>query len=514
MIIRSHSFILHVDAFVPAKPGQKVVILGAGIAGLTAAYELADAGLEVVVVDRRNAVALETSAANAGTLNYKARTVVASPDTLLFAFKKLWHVVFGGKHHYQRFILSRLNSDKTIGEQEHKPGNIASDSMSSVNQDKSLEVTTVNEDSTNQSEDQHNILKNFKYFFFERQLLVSLDFWKWAGNFLLMALTRPDERRHFVDCLTEESLAVFEQTRARTRAKFDFRRAGSLYIYAEEDSFHQHAREALLAGDGAAAVTPAKAKEMEPSLSSFTFAGAIYGQFDGVGNCQQFCKAMEVYLSRKGVSFTFGHAATDVILDQNGKACAISITDQHTGSTKELSCDYVVVSCACESFIPLKTSGLSWLPIIPVRGYSLSGLANVNPNQCPSNYLLFEHPIEMAVTRLGNQIRFSSYAEITTALEPVEERMKDLITLIDQLFPEAFQDKTAVISWVGRRPMTADALPIVSVTHLPNVLLHTGHGADGWRWSHATARHLRNIMFGQKNSLSHHYLSLSRFWLL
>lgn len=45
---------------------MKVIVLGAGIVGVTSAYELAKAGHEVTVVDRQPGPALETSYANAG----------------------------------------------------------------------------------------------------------------------------------------------------------------------------------------------------------------------------------------------------------------------------------------------------------------------------------------------------------------------------------------------------------------------------------------------------------------
>lgn len=48
---------------------MKVLVLGAGVIGVTAAYELAGAGHEVVVVDRQAAPALETSFANAGEVS-------------------------------------------------------------------------------------------------------------------------------------------------------------------------------------------------------------------------------------------------------------------------------------------------------------------------------------------------------------------------------------------------------------------------------------------------------------
>ena len=47
-------------------PFMKVLILGAGVIGVTSAYYLAKAGHEVTVVDRQPGPGLETSFANAG----------------------------------------------------------------------------------------------------------------------------------------------------------------------------------------------------------------------------------------------------------------------------------------------------------------------------------------------------------------------------------------------------------------------------------------------------------------
>ena len=48
---------------------MKVVVLGAGVIGVTSAWYLAKAGHEVTVIDRQPAAALETSFANAGEIS-------------------------------------------------------------------------------------------------------------------------------------------------------------------------------------------------------------------------------------------------------------------------------------------------------------------------------------------------------------------------------------------------------------------------------------------------------------
>jgi D-amino-acid dehydrogenase len=68
---------------------MKVLVLGAGVIGVTAAYELAGAGHEVTVVDRQAAPGLETSFANAGEVSPGYSAPWAGPGVPLKAIKWL-----------------------------------------------------------------------------------------------------------------------------------------------------------------------------------------------------------------------------------------------------------------------------------------------------------------------------------------------------------------------------------------------------------------------------------------
>ena len=59
----------------------KVVVLGGGVIGVSAAYHLARAGAEVEVVDRCSGPALETSFANAGQVSPGYSTPWAAPGS-------------------------------------------------------------------------------------------------------------------------------------------------------------------------------------------------------------------------------------------------------------------------------------------------------------------------------------------------------------------------------------------------------------------------------------------------
>lgn len=48
---------------------MRVVVMGAGVIGVTTAYYLAKSGAEVVVLDRQDGLGMETSYANAGEIS-------------------------------------------------------------------------------------------------------------------------------------------------------------------------------------------------------------------------------------------------------------------------------------------------------------------------------------------------------------------------------------------------------------------------------------------------------------
>ena len=58
---------------------MKVIVLGAGVIGVTTAWYLRQRGAEVEVIDRQRGPGLETSFANAGELSYGMTSPWAAP---------------------------------------------------------------------------------------------------------------------------------------------------------------------------------------------------------------------------------------------------------------------------------------------------------------------------------------------------------------------------------------------------------------------------------------------------
>ena len=69
---------------------MKVVVMGAGVIGVTTAYYLAKHGAEVIVLDRQVGPGLETSYANAGELSYGMTSPWAAPGIPVKAIKWLF----------------------------------------------------------------------------------------------------------------------------------------------------------------------------------------------------------------------------------------------------------------------------------------------------------------------------------------------------------------------------------------------------------------------------------------
>ena len=85
---------------------MRVIVLGAGVIGVTSAYYLAKEGHEVTVIDRQPGPALETSFANAGEISPGYASPWAAPGIPMKAVKWLF------MHHAPLIIQARPDLQK------------------------------------------------------------------------------------------------------------------------------------------------------------------------------------------------------------------------------------------------------------------------------------------------------------------------------------------------------------------------------------------------------------------
>ncbi|MGM9488393.1 NAD(P)/FAD-dependent oxidoreductase [Ideonella sp. YS5] len=116
----------------------------------------------------------------------------------------------------------------------------------------------------------------------------------------------------------------------------------------------------------------------------------------------------------------------------------------------------------------------------------------------------------VTIARMGERIRVAGAAR----LGPPPPRngsaaLADLYGALEESFPGAARTAKAH-PWVGRQWATADGLPLVGPSGMPGVWLHCGHATQAWAWTPATARLLSDQLAGRSTDVDPAPLAPSR----
>jgi D-amino-acid dehydrogenase len=159
-----------------------------------------------------------------------------------------------------------------------------------------------------------------------------------------------------------------------------------------------------------------------------------------------------------------------------------------------------VVLCAGSASAQLCRPLGKALPMRPIYGYSVSAHVR-EPLDAPRSALMDEH-YKVAISRLGALVRVAGSAEIGG--QPGVHRASSLRTLYKVLhdwFPGAAVMRHGVQEWKGARPMLANRPPIVGASGAESVWLNTGHGSSGWALSSGSARLLADAVAGRASDI-------------
>lgn len=123
---------------------------------------------------------------------------------------------------------------------------------------------------------------------------------------------------------------------------------------------------------------------------------------------------------------------------------------------------------------------------------------------------LMDEKYKVAISRLGQRIRVAGSAEIGGSSGQINEAaLRTLYRVLDDWFPGAAQVAQAQ-PWKGARPMLPDGPPVIGASGLPGVWLNLGHGSSGWALSCGSARVLADQLLGRKPAIDAQRLALSR----
>lgn len=105
------------------------------------------------------------------------------------------------------------------------------------------------------------------------------------------------------------------------------------------------------------------------------------------------------------------------------------------------------------------------------------------------------------VSRMGERVRAAGGAAFGLPPAHADDTVLNcLYRSLEDCFPGAARTARAR-PWVGRQSACVDGLPAVGPSGLPGIWLHCGHGTNGWAWAAATSSLLADQIAGRPATL-------------
>jgi D-amino-acid dehydrogenase len=155
------------------------------------------------------------------------------------------------------------------------------------------------------------------------------------------------------------------------------------------------------------------------------------------------------------------------------------------------------------------------LPIAPVYGYSVTAPLSLDDNATTlgPRGAVMDEKFKVAISRLGRRIRVAGSAEIGGSAGRMNSAaLSTLYKVLDDWFPGAAKLSQAS-AWKGARPMLPDGPPLLGPSRSPGIWLNLGHGSSGWALSCGSARLVADLMTAREPAIDVSGLGLQRLKL-
>ncbi len=196
--------------------------------------------------------------------------------------------------------------------------------------------------------------------------------------------------------------------------------------------------------------------------------------------------------------------------DPNEAAASVSTANAEGGASDEEFA--AVIVCAAMASRPLlRDVGLT-LPLLAVYGYSVTAPLRHDDQHLhlEPHAALMDERYKVAISRMGNRVRVAGSAEIGAASGAQSDRaFVTLDKILGDWFP-GITRRDAAQRWRGARPMLPDGPPVLGASGVEGVWLNLGHGGSGWALSCGSARLLADAIAGRRTPIEIDGLGIGR----
>ena len=431
---------------------MKVVVLGAGIIGISTAWHLLERGHQVTVVDRQPDAALETSFANAAQISVSYCEPWANRDAPLKALKWMFSQDAPLLFRPQMDPRQWLWGLKFLGQ-------------------------------CNDAAFERNV-----------QQIVALGAYSHAALKGVVRATGIEYQR------LERGIAHYYTDAQSFDTAGDA--AALMRKYGVERRVVSTAE--LLAIEPA--LTP-----FAPHI-----VGGTYTASDESGDARVFTQALARRCAERGAELLYGHRVTrlkraggaiESVAVEAINARASGLNNSNNAST--LTADAFVVACGSYSAPLLRTVGVD-LPIYPGKGYSAT-FKLLKPEAAPMVSMIDDH-VKCAMSRLGDHLRVAGTIELggydlSLSTPLAKARCALLARRVEEVLPGVCDTRLEADGgtphfWTGLRPATPTNIPYIGQTPVGKLWVNAGHGTLGWTHGAGSGKALAELISGEKPAMA------------